>query len=307
MSKPSVLNRFKGELILLFAAMIWGSAFVFQKMGMDHIGPYAFSFFRFFLGAMALLPVIYVLDKSARKRNKPVMSFTNRELLKYSIILGVISTVASLLQQVGIIYTTAGKSGFITTLYIIFVPLVLLVFYKKHVAKNVWVAVFIAAIGLYLLCIKEGFSIGIGDGLTLMCAIAYGFQIVFVDIFVERVDAVKLSFLQFLVIGIISFIMMLMFEEVEIQGIIDCTIPILYTAILEVSIAFTLQLVGQKYAPPTSAAIIMSFESVFACLSGMVVLGEMMSSKEITGAVLLFVAVILSQIPMKNSEEPQNL
>lgn len=212
---------------------------------------------------------------------------------------GIVCFAAASLQQIGIVYTTAGKAGFITTLYIVLVP-VILIFFKKKTSFLVWIGVVIGAFGLYLLCITDGFSIGIGDGFVMACAVFYALQIIFVDMYVDKVDPVRLAFVEFLVTGVLSGICMLIFEDIRMQGVIDCAVPILYTAVMEVSVAFTLEIFGQKYTPPAIAAILMSFESVFAALCGAIFLGEVMTGREIAGCGAMFAAVIICQLPPLN-------
>lgn len=282
----------------MLAALIWGSAFIFQKMGMDYIGPFLFGFFRFTLGALALLPVIWISGKvNARKQKKEeTTSFRNKTLLAGALLCGLANFIAGSLQQVGIVYTTAGKAGFITSMDIVIVP-ILLIFLKKKVAPATWLGVAIACFGLYLLCITEGFTIQLGDGLVMGCAVAYSFQILLIDRYSERVDPVKLSCLQFLWAGILSGAVALFAETIDPQAIIDCAVPIIYVAILEVSVAFTLQVVGQKYTPPAIAAIIMSLEALFSAVCGALFLGETMSTKETLGCGLMLLAFIVAQIP----------
>ena len=298
------MRKFKGELYLLLAAIIWGSAFIFQKMGMDYIGPFTFGIFRFTLGALALLPVIWihgVLNKRKEKK-EAITPFSDKQLIIGSLLCGLANFVAGSLQQVGLVYTTAGKAGFITSMDIVIVPLLLL-FLKKKVPFLTWVGIAIAAFGLYLLCITDGFTIQLGDGLVMACAVAYSFQILLIDYYSERVDVLKLSFLQFLLAGILSAAVAAFAETIDWNAIIDCAVPILYTAILEVSVAFTLQIAGQKSTPPAVAAIIMSLESLFSAVCGALFLGEIMSRREITGCVLMLIAFIVAQIPEARKNE----
>lgn len=298
------MRKFKGELYLLLAAIIWGSAFIFQKMGMDYIGPFTFGIFRFTLGALALLPVIWihgVLNKRKEKK-EAITPFSDKQLIIGSLLCGLANFVAGSLQQVGLVYTTAGKAGFITSMDIVIVPLLLL-FLKKKVPFLTWVGIAIAAFGLYLLCITDGFTIQLGDGLVMACAVAYSFQILLIDHYSERVDVLKLSFMQFLLAGILSAAVAVFAETIDWNAIIDCAVPILYTAILEVSVAFTLQIAGQKSTPPAVAAIIMSLESLFSAVCGALFLGEIMSGREITGCVLMLIAFIVAQIPEARKNE----
>lgn len=288
------MTKIKGEICLLLAAVIWGSAFIFQKMGMDFIGPLTFGFFRFTIGAFALLPVIYIVDAGKRKKGIYSNGFKDKILIKGGVLCGIASFAAGSLQQIGIVYTTAGKAGFITAMDIVIVP-ILLIFLKRRVSPATWIGVAAAGIGLYLLCITDGFSIGIGDSLVIACAFAYSVQILLIDYFADKTDPIRLSFLQFLLSGILSGIFMIPFESIDISNILDCAVPILYTAVLEVSVAFTLQIAGQKYVQPAVAAVIMSLESVFAAISGALFLGETMSVRELTGCIIMFAAFIIAQ------------
>lgn len=300
------MKQLKGELYLLLAAVIWGSAFIFQKIGMDYIGPFTFGFFRFTLGSLALLPVIYIVGSLNSKRPKAdrrsITPFRDRQLITGAVLCGLANFIAGSLQQVGIVYTTAGKAGFITSMDIVIVPVILL-FLRRKVPFLTWLGIAIACFGLYLLCITEGFSIQLGDGLVMACAVAYSFQILLIDYYSERVDVLKLSFMQFFIAGILSLIPALLFETIDVSSVIDCAVPVLYTAVLEVSVAFTLQIAGQKHTPPAVATVIMSLEAFFSAVCGAMFLGETMSGREITGCVLMMAAFIIAQIPeMRHNE-----
>lgn len=302
-------QKLKGEGMLALAAVIWGTAFIFQKMGMDYIGPFTFGVFRFAIGALILWVFVLVMDAGKRKKAEKlpggkdeIMSWTNRELLKGGLVVGVSNFVAGSLQQIGIVYTTAGKAGFITAMDIVIVPF-FLVLLKRKVHGLTWLGVVIAAFGLYLLCIKEGFNIELGDGLVMGCAVGYSIQILCIDYYVDKVDPFKLSFYEFAISAVLSLVCALIFETIEMSAVIDCASPVLYTGILEVAVAFTLQIVGQKYAPAAIATIIMAMESVFAALAGFAFLGEVMTGREITGCIIMFAAFIIAQIPEMRSEE----
>lgn len=294
----STRDMIKGRVFLLLATVIWGSAFIFQKMGMDHVGPFTFGLFRFCLGSLAILPVVWIADRLAKSRtpSQQPVRFNDRTLLIGSLFCGVSNYVAGSLQQVGLVYTTAGKAGFITSMDIVIVPLIMLAM-KRRVGRNTWIGIAMACVGLWLLCIKEGFSIQLGDGLEIGCAIAYAFQILIIDYYADKTDPIKLSCLTFMIAGLLSGATAVIFEDIQWQAIVDCAVPILYVALFEVCIAFTLQIVGQKYTPPALAAIIMSMESVFAALCGGLFLHEVMSGREIAGCVIMLAAFILSQIP----------
>ncbi len=287
-----------GTAQLMLAAFIWGSAFVAQSAGMEHIGPLTFASVRFFLGAIILVPLIFIRDRMAAKRPAyhPAENSSFKSLLVSGIICGLLLTVASCLQQYGLLYTTVGKAGFITTLYVIFVPICGL-FFKERPSINVWLAVIIAIIGLYLLCMSESLSLSLGDGLVLLCAIVYTAHIVVVGKVSPGLDPIKLSCIQFLTVGLITLIPALIFEAPSLPSIAKAWISIAYAGVLSSGVAFTLQVVAQRHTDATIAAITMSFESVFAVLSGAVVLGQLPSLKEAIGCVVMFIAIILAQLP----------
>lgn len=291
------MRKFKGQLCLLAAAFIWGSAFIFQKMGMDHIGPFTFGVFRFGLGSLALLPVIFIISVVNKRRATPkqITPFRDRTLLMGALLCGISNYTAGSLQQVGIVYTTAGKAGFITSLDIVIVP-ILLLFMRKKVSRTTWLGVAMAIVGLALLCLTDDLSLHLGDALVMGCAVAYSFQILLIDHYADKVDNLRLSCLMYMVAGILSGITAVFTETINVQSILDCAIPILYVAILEVSVAFTLQIIGQRYTPPAIATIIMSLESVFAVICGTLFLHETMTGRELMGCIVMFAAFIISQI-----------
>lgn len=302
------MKKFKGEICLAIASLIWGTAFIFQKMGMDYIGPFTFGFFRFTIGALALLPVIYIFSAVNKKRDEPreITPFSDKTLINGGLLCGLSCFLASSFQQVGIVYTTAGKAGFITSMDMVLVP-VFMIFLRRKVGLFTWLGVAVGCFGMYLLCITEGFTIHIGDGLVFLCAVFYAMQILLIDYYTEKVDPVKLAFYEFMVTGILSLVAALIFETIQLQPVIDCTVPILYTAILEVTIAFTLQMVGQKDTNAAIAVILMSMESVFAALSGWLFLGESMSPREGIGCVVMLTAFILSQVPELRAAKAERL
>ena len=293
-----MIKQFKGEIYLMLAAAIWGTAFVFQKMGMDYVGPFTFGVFRFGLGALALLPVIWFLDGRQRRKTpeEAPMPFGERQLLAGSLWCGLSNFVAGSLQQIALVYTTAGKAGFITSLYIVIVPIIMF-FLRQRVGLLTWIGVAVGAFGLYLLCVTKEMHIQIGDSFALAAAVCYAFQILLTDYYASRVDPFKLSFLQFMLASLLSLITAVLVETIDLHAIWECAVPILYTAILEVSIAFTLQVVGQKYTKPAIASQIMALEAVFAAIAGAVALGEIMSGRELAGCVIMFASFILPQIP----------
>ncbi len=296
--------QIRNSLLLLIAAIIWGVAFVAQSVGMDYVGPFTFNSARSFIGALFLLPCIALLDKlngkEKRKPEKGSLEYKKerRQLLMGGICCGLALSLATCLQQIGLMYTTVGKAGFITAFYIIIVP-ILGLFFKKRCAPTVWIGVILALTGLYFLCITEGFQIGKGDILVFLCALVFSAHIMCIDHFTQFVDGVKMSCLQFFVCGIVSGILMLLFEKPDLGALLTAWIPLLYTGILSSGVAYTLQIVGQKDMNPTIASLIMSLESVFSVLAGLLILGQKLSSRETIGCVLMFAAIVLAQLPEK--------
>ena len=294
-------SELKGNLLLMLTALIWGCAFVAQSVSMDYIGPFTFQSVRSLLGAAVLVQVFLILD-AGKKKAGTYQAPTGEEkktLLIAGIVCGCIMTVAANLQQIGIQYTSAGKAGFITAMYILIVP-VLGLFLKKKVPGRIWLCILIAVVGLYLLSVTEGFSsISKGDVYVLLCALAFSFHIMAVDHYAPLVDGVRLSSIQFLICGVLSGILMFLFEEPNLENILNAAVPILYAGIMSCGVAYTLQIIGQKYTRPTIASLIMSLESVFAVLAGIVVLREIPTARETMGCVLMFLAIIIAQLPSR--------
>ena len=292
----------KNSLCLLLAATIWGIAFVAQSVSMDYIGGFTFNAVRNLIGALTLLPVIKVLDKTRSEAEKKCESSASgrKTLLIGGICCGIMLCLASNFQQFGIKYTTVGKAGFITACYIIIVPIIG-IFLKKKCSPFIWAAVVMALVGLYLLCITDGFSIGLGDVLVLVCAFLFSLHILVIDYFSPKADGVKLSCIQFLVCGILSMIPALILEHPQISSILTAWLPILYAGIMSCGVAYTLQIVGQKNVNPTVASLILSLESCISVLAGWVILGQKLSAKELLGCVIMFAAIILAQLPEKSS------
>lgn len=291
-------KKLRGNLLLLLTAIIWGSAFVAQSVAMDHVGPFTFNMVRNFIATLFLLAVILFLD--AKKKQAPdyvpPTASENKLLVMGGVICGLILFVASSLQQTGLLYTTAGKTGFITTLYVVIVP-ILGLFLGKKVSTKIWICVFAAAVGLYLLSITESFTIGKGDFLVFLCAICYSFHILVIDYFSPKVDGVKMSCIQFFVVSIIAIFPSFIFENPTLHHILLSMKPILYAGILSSGVGYTLQIVAQKDTDPTVASLILSLESVFAVLAGMFFLQETLNQREMIGCVLIFTATIAAQLP----------
>lgn len=298
----------RSNILLLITAFIWGSAFVAQVKGVDYLSPYAFNGVRSIIGGIGLIPVIYFLDKrresSSEEEQVDISSPKGRKLLFIGgICTGIALFIGASFQQLGISAGTgSGKAGFITSLYIVIVP-VLGIFLKKSVKPIIWFCVALGAVGLYLLSIKGNFTFEDGDFLVFICAFGYSMHILVVDYFSPRTDGVRMSMIQFFVCGILSLIANFIFtpEGFTLANIWACIIPLLYTGVLSSGVGYTLQIVAQKDAEPAIASLLMSLESVFALISGMIVLGETLSARESIGCLMMFTAVILSQLPSKQA------
>jgi len=279
------------SLLLLLTATIWGSAFVAQSVGMEHVGPFTFTFSRSIIGGIVLLPCILLLGKWKK-------GFATKVEWIGGICCGIALCVASNFQQVGIQFTPVGKAGFITALYVVLVPIFGL-FLKKRVPILIWGCVGLSVVGLYLLCMPAGaFTLALGDLLVLICAVLFTVHILVIDHFSPKGDGVVISCIQFFTCGILSGIPMLFFENPSVGNMIDAKWSILYAGVLSSGVAYTLQVVAQKNVNPTVASLIMCLESVVAVLAGWIVLGQDMSSREILGCVLMFVAIVLAQLPV---------
>ena len=289
-------EQIKGSLLLFLAAIIWGVAFVAQSVGMDYVGPFTFNCVRTLIGGLVLIPCIVFLNRGKVKKKT---DFTEKKrLLLGGICCGVALTTGSTLQQFGIMYTTVGKAGFITAFYIIIVP-ILGLFLGKKCGVSVWISVVIALAGLYFLCITDGFSIGKGDIYVFLGAIAFSIHILVIDHFTQFNDGVKMSCIQFFVCGILCFVPMMLFEHPEISMILLAWKPILYAGVMSCGVAYTLQIVGQKNMNPTVASLILSLESVTSVIAGFLVLHQNLSHRELIGCGLMFVAIVLAQLPQK--------
>ncbi len=305
-------NVMVSNIMLLMASFIWGSSFVAQSVGMDYVGPFTFNAARNIIGGIVLIPVVFFLDKLKSKNenltdSQESMSMaSNKQSNKTLIIGGFLCGLALFggitFQQFGIVHTTAGKSGFITALYIVIVP-VLGIFMKKKVPSIVWVSVVIAVAGFYFLTIKEGLSIGIGDFLTLICAFFFSFHILIIDYFSPKVDGVKLSCIQFFVCGFISLIAMFIFENPNISSLLMAWAPVLYAGVLSCGVAYTLQVLAQKNTDPFVAALLLSTESVFAVVAGLLLLDQTMTLRESFGCLLVLFAITITQLPSRKTSK----
>lgn len=300
-------KEMRGNLLLLITAAIWGSAFVAQSVGMDYVGPFTFQAVRNLLGALALLPVILLHNrKKKRDGEAPMTKEEKKQLWIGGLVCGTVLGVAGCLQQIGVQHTTVGKAGFITALYILIVPVLGLLFHKK-VPFKILGCIVIAVVGLYLLCVQDSFSLSKGDAFVALCALGFSVHIMVVDYYAARVDGLKLSCLQFFVAGLFSTIPTLLTEEPNMQGILNAWLPIVYGGVFSSGIGYTLQVLGQKYTKPTVASLLMSLESVFAVLAGIVLLGQIPTLRETIGCLLMFGAIVLAQLPGKEKTENRKL
>lgn len=305
MKKSSIGSSF----LLFLAAFIWGVAFVSQSKGMEFMGPFTFNGVRCILGCLVLIPFILIRRGQEKKPTSLAQEIPWKVMLPGGILCGLLLTSATMLQQYGIMYTTVGKAGFITTLYIIIVP-ILGIFFKRRVPVVVWIGAVIAAIGMYLLCVTEGVSINQGDILVFGCAIIFSFHIMVVDYFSPKVDGVILSCIQFFISGVICSLGALLFETPTISQLAAGAVPLLYAGILSCGVAYTLQIVGQKNVNPTVAAMILSLEAVVSSIAGYVAFkvgflttDQTLSARQILGCVIVFAAVILVQLPIGRQAE----
>jgi len=302
----------RGSAVLLVTAIIWGVAFVAQSAGMEYIGAFTFNALRHILGMLVLLPVIRIRDNRSRRGQKGTDPAARPEMtqdmpavpgwpVKGGAVCGCLLFAASNLQQSGIRYTTVGKAGFITALYILIVPL-LGIFRHRRIGRRLIISVLLALAGLYLLCMKEQLSLQYGDWLVLLCAFAFSLQIMAVDYYSEICDPVKLACIQFGVCALLSGLAMLAAETVSAGQIRQALLPILYAGILSTGVGYTFQIIGQRELDPTIASLIMSLESVISALAGWVLLGQQLSAREITGCAVMFAAIILAQLPERTAK-----
>ena len=298
----------RGSLLLLLGSVIWGAAFVAQRVGMDHMGPYTFNGIRMLLAWIVMIPVTVIFER--RARNKPFYKAPNpKEQRLAGVLCGGLLFIASSLQQMGLVSTSAGKAGFITALYVVLVPVAAWLIFRKNPGSVIWVGVVIAVFALWLLCMPprgSGFRLQGGDLLVLGCAVCFTFQILCVDHYAPRVSGVRLARDEFLVTGGLSMMIALATETITGDGIREAMIPILYAGVMSGAVGYTLQVLGQRDTDPTVASILMCLESVFAVLTGVVILGEKMTVRETVGCILMFSAVILAQLSPVISSTRQN-
>lgn len=292
----------KSHVLMLFlCAFLWGTTFVAQSLGADTVGPFTYLMSRSVLGFLFLMVVIRVLDGLAARKGQtrgPKTPAEKKSLIKAGILCGSLLFCASICQQIGIGYTTTAKASFITALYVVLVP-IYGIFLKKMPGKKIWFCVVVAVIGLYLLSMKGGFSLTLGDSWVLACAFLFAFQIMSVDYYCTRVDGVRLSCLQFMTVSVWAGIFAILLEHPTLSQIWAAILPIAYAGILSSGVAYTLQIVGQEGVDPSIASMVMCMESVFGALAGWVYQGQSMSPRELCGAVLMFVAILFAQVDFK--------
>lgn len=287
-------------MLLLLAAAIWGSGFVAQRLGMEHVGPYVFTGVRFAIGVVVLLPIIYF--RRPAQRSGSLGDTRVRTHVLGGLLAGGVLSIGAILQQIGVIYTPAGKAGFITGLYVIFVPILGLLIGRRTGCPT-WIGAMLAVVGLYFLSIHESLSIGRGDAFVLGGAFVWAIHVLIIGWLSPRTDAVILAVIQFSVCCVVSTAAALLLEETTLSSLMAAKWAILYSGVFSIGAAFTLQIVGQRDAPPAHAAILMSFEAVFAALFGWLILSETLGSRELLGCLLMFTGMLVSQARRRRRAE----
>ena len=287
-------ERMKSNLLLLLTAVIWGFAFVAQRAGMEFLGPFTFNTARFTLGSLSLIPLLFINQKRKFEKEK-FLPLNDKNLLYGGLAAGTVLFLGATFQQGGLVYTEAGKAGFITGFYVILVP-ILGLFIKQKTSLLTWLGAVIAIVGLYFLSVNETFDINVGDILVLIGAFFWAIQILVIGHYSTRVDPFQLAFSQFVVCAVLSFIAAIISEKIDLQNFVNAYLPILYAGFFSVGIAFTVQVVAQRDAHPANAAIIMSLEAVFALLGGWMILNESIPVRGLFGCLLMLIGMILSQL-----------
>ena len=295
-------ERIQGTICLSVTTLIWGSAFIAQSVGMDLIGPFTFQFFRCLLAILFLIPVSFLFEAGKCSLEESVQRWKDPALWKNGFICGLALFAGQSLQQIGLVYTDAGKAGFITAMYIVLVPIIGL-FLGRRLLMNDFISVALAVVGLYLLSCTGASGINIGDICLMGCALGFAAQITLVDRFAKDIDGFRLNCVQAVTVTTLSIPFMLTTERVVIQDVLNCWLPLCYAGVMSMGVAYSLQIIGQKHLPPTEASLIMSLESVIAALCGWAFLKERMTFLELTGCALVFIAVILSQLPAEKAEK----
>lgn len=290
-------SRFLFALLQLVGALIWGLAFAFQSMGMEKVGPFTFSAVRFAMATVVVFVFSFVHDRFGNAGKDPkACSWKNAKLWKAGITIGVLLSLASNLQQIGILKTdSVGKAGFITAMYIVIVP-VLGLFLKRKIGLNVWIGIILAVIGLYFLTMSGSLTLTSGDIYLIACAAVFALQILAIDVFAGEYDSVKLACIEFLTVTVTSSVFMFALEDVKMSSIMAAMIPLLYAGVLSGGIAYTIQIICQSRIEPYVASILMSAEALFSVLGGFLILHQKLSSRELTGSVLMFAAIMIVQI-----------
>ena len=298
-------KKLLGNILLTLTAIIWGCAFVAQRVGMESIEPFTFTAARMALAAAAVGPVALLKGRREMRRSPEAQRSSRSSTVIGGLCCGSFLAAASLFQQAGVVYTTAGKAGFITALYMLLVPILHFLLFRKKNRWHVWLAVLIGLIGMYLLCLTESFRLTRGDALVCVCALLFSGHILCCDHFARTCDPVRVSAIQFLTAAVISAVLAFLTEEPSLGKLSSAAIPILYCGLLSGGLGYTLQIVAQRFTDPTIASLLMSLESVFAVLAGAVLLHERMSARELAGCVVLFTAIVLVQIPLPGREEKE--
>ncbi len=292
MSKKTIANG-----LLLLTAIIWGTAFAFQKQGVETIEPLTFGAARCTLSAAAVGLVAFLLERGKERSREYRMN-----TIKGGLICGIFLTIATNLQQIGLVYTTAGKAAFITAMYMVLIPVISFFILRRRIGLQAWIAVALAVAGLYLLCINGDFSIGRGDIFVIACALSFAVQMLFVDRYSPKASPVGISAVQFIFNAAVTWILALIFESPSLPSLMEVKSDILYCGVVSGGVGYTLQIVGQKDTDPTTAGLLLSLESVFGALAGMLLLREAMSMREALGAAIMFIAIIMVQIPLRKKE-----
>ncbi len=298
--------RIIGPILLISAAMIWGLSFVAQKQGMEYVEGFTFNGIRSLIGGIVLLPVIFFRSRKNPVKLSPVeKKQTRKDNIKGILIVGTMLCIGSNLQQFAFDYIEPGKVGFITALYMLLVPLISFIAYKKKQPVTTWIGVILGVGGLYMICMggASSFSLGKGEILAMLCSIAFALHIIVIDKYAPKIDTIVLSCGQYLVTGVVSCILMFIFEKPDVGNIMQAAVPILYAGIMSCSCAFTFQIIGQKYTEPTLASMLLCTESVFSVIFSFIILGERMTVIEYVGCAVMFTAIIIAQLPAKKKAQ----
>ncbi|MCK5542040.1 MAG: DMT family transporter [Desulfobacterales bacterium] len=297
------IDTLKSDLILFLVALIWGVAFVAQRTGMEHVGPFTFNGLRFFLASVALFPFLIFSKKDLKKITAQTKNKNRTQLIKFGVISSFFLFAGISFQQVGLVYTTAGKAGFITGLYVVIVPIFGFILKLHKTGINTWLGAILATIGMYFLSVTNQFTINFGDFLILVCSFCFAGHVLAIANFAKKHKAIQLSFIQSIICSVISMIIAFAVEDVNMEGIINAAVPIFYGGVFSSAIAYSLQIYGQKKSHPAHASIIMSFESVFAALAGWIILNEVLTGRGLFGCILILIGMLISQLfRLKNNK-----